>query len=165
MDHLTFAQLLGNYGEFLGAIAVVVTLGYLGVQIRQNTERERLAQEFSSNHYFHELRNLVASDAELAEIEFRGIADLSSLTPLERHRFDELQLSWVWAMHKAYQQFQAVDLATTWEGGSGPLLRRRCRGDGFREWWVASRDEISDVEFRESFERALSAATSNDWPR
>ena len=38
MDHLTFAQLLGNYGEFLGAIAVVVTLGYLAVQIRQNTK-------------------------------------------------------------------------------------------------------------------------------
>jgi len=28
---------LGNYGEFLGAVAVVVTLGYLAVQVRQNT--------------------------------------------------------------------------------------------------------------------------------
>jgi len=27
MDHKSFAQLLGNYGEFVGAIAVVVTLG------------------------------------------------------------------------------------------------------------------------------------------
>ena len=34
MDHLTFAQLLGNYGEFLGAIAVVLTLLYLATQIR-----------------------------------------------------------------------------------------------------------------------------------
>lgn len=30
------AQLLGNLGEFAGAIAIVVTLGYLAVQIRQN---------------------------------------------------------------------------------------------------------------------------------
>ena len=37
MDHQGFAQLLGNYGEFVGAIAVVATLGYLAVQIRQNT--------------------------------------------------------------------------------------------------------------------------------
>ena len=37
MDHQIFAQLLGNYGEFVGAIAVVVTLVYLAVQIRQNT--------------------------------------------------------------------------------------------------------------------------------
>ena len=42
MDHLTFAQLLGNYGEFVGAIAVVMTLGYLAVQIRQNTNGMQL---------------------------------------------------------------------------------------------------------------------------
>ena len=34
MDHQAFAQLLGNYGEFIGAIGVIVTLGYLAVQIR-----------------------------------------------------------------------------------------------------------------------------------
>jgi len=34
MDQLTVAQLLGNYGEFVGAIAVVATLMYLAVQIR-----------------------------------------------------------------------------------------------------------------------------------
>ena len=37
MDHQEFAQLLGNYGEFVGAIAVVATLAYLAIQIRQNT--------------------------------------------------------------------------------------------------------------------------------
>jgi hypothetical protein len=38
MDHQAFAQLLGNYGEFLGALAVVATLGYLTLQIRQNSK-------------------------------------------------------------------------------------------------------------------------------
>jgi len=37
MDHQAFAQLLGNYGEFIGAIAVVATLIYLAVQVRQNS--------------------------------------------------------------------------------------------------------------------------------
>ena len=31
MDHQAFAQLLGSYGEFVGAIAVVATLMYLAV--------------------------------------------------------------------------------------------------------------------------------------
>ena len=34
MDHQAIAQLLGSYGEFVGAIAVVATLMYLAVQIR-----------------------------------------------------------------------------------------------------------------------------------
>ena len=47
MTIMEIAQLLGNLGEFFGAIAVVATLGYLAVQIRQNTrsmdENRRLA--------------------------------------------------------------------------------------------------------------------------
>jgi len=35
MDHLTFAQLLGSYGEFIGSIAVLATLIYLALQTRQ----------------------------------------------------------------------------------------------------------------------------------
>ena len=38
MDHLAFAQLLGSYGEFIGAIEVVATLGCVAVQLRQNTQ-------------------------------------------------------------------------------------------------------------------------------
>ena len=46
MDHQTFAQLLGNYGEFVGAIAVVGTLIYFGVQLRK-TERAMANSFFS----------------------------------------------------------------------------------------------------------------------
>lgn len=38
MDHQAFAQMLGNYGEFLGSIAVLGTLIYLAVQIRHSKE-------------------------------------------------------------------------------------------------------------------------------
>jgi len=34
MDQQAFAELLGNYGQFIGAIAVVATLIYVAVQVR-----------------------------------------------------------------------------------------------------------------------------------
>ena len=37
MNLMDVSQILGNFGEFFGAIAVVVTLAYLAVQIKQNT--------------------------------------------------------------------------------------------------------------------------------
>jgi hypothetical protein len=43
MDLQATAQLLGNFGEFFGAIAVVVTLVYLAGQLRQNTNALRSA--------------------------------------------------------------------------------------------------------------------------
>jgi hypothetical protein len=39
MDLMSAAQLLGSFGEFVGAIAVVATLVYLSVQIRQHTKQ------------------------------------------------------------------------------------------------------------------------------
>jgi hypothetical protein len=57
MDHQAIAQMLGNYGEFVGAIGVVVTLAYLSVQIRQNTKtgraqaRQTLLDQWSSSNW------------------------------------------------------------------------------------------------------------------
>ena len=38
MDFMSTTQLLGNLGEFLGAIAVFITLIYLAVQVRHGRE-------------------------------------------------------------------------------------------------------------------------------
>ena len=38
MTLMEIAQLLGNFGEFVGAIAVVVTLAYLAVQVKHGQE-------------------------------------------------------------------------------------------------------------------------------
>ena len=54
MDHQELAQLLGNYGEFIGSIAVVATLFYLVLQVRQNTTSIR------SQSRFHVLDSLIS---------------------------------------------------------------------------------------------------------
>ena len=41
LSSLEISQLLGNYGEFLGALAILVTLVYLSIQIRANTTSTR----------------------------------------------------------------------------------------------------------------------------
>jgi len=43
MDHQAFAQLLGNYGEFVGALTVVVTLAFLTKQLRDSTRSANAA--------------------------------------------------------------------------------------------------------------------------
>jgi hypothetical protein len=62
MDHLTFAQLLGNYGEFIGAIGVVVTLGYLAIQIRFNA---KATNSESTQAMASQMRELLVSDDRL----------------------------------------------------------------------------------------------------
>jgi hypothetical protein len=90
MDHQAFAQLLGNYGEFVGSIGVLATLAYLAVQIRQNTRATLAASHLAITDSLNQGNLAVAQDAELAQIWVSGGADRNSLSEAERERFDSL---------------------------------------------------------------------------
>ena len=107
MDHQAFAQLLGNYGEFLGAIAVVATLVYLAAQIRQNTRAMEEGQRMAlAENYIARVNQIECSSRDLAlsqdlgEIVVKGRTQgISSLSPEDRSRYR----SWLTA------QFTRVD--------------------------------------------------------
>ena len=103
---------------------------------------------------------LIGSDEKLSDIEFRGIKNLTSLTDLERRRFDELLNDWLWALHKYYCQDKAEQLTTSFKQTALPLMRRRFGGHGFVEWWSEIREEFSDSEYRESIDHIVKAIAS-----
>ena len=79
MDHQAFAQLLGNYGEFVGAIAVVVTLVYLAFQVRHSSRaieiNSGLVRADSWTGMFQmelEFSRLLIADDGLIELWLRG---------------------------------------------------------------------------------------------
>ena len=63
MDHLTFAQLLGNYGEFIGSIAVVATLVYLARQVRESSKLSRMQLNNSGLESFARFRQMQNENA------------------------------------------------------------------------------------------------------
>ncbi len=73
---------LGALGEFVGALAVVATLIYLALQIRQNSAMLEQNHEFSrasilqeSNVMYSTFRGLIAGDAGLARIYHRALSE------------------------------------------------------------------------------------------
>ncbi len=82
-------QDLGNIGEFVGAVGVVVSLVYLAVQIRQNTKATRAnsVQDLTEN-INKAAENLI--EPENAELYLRGIRSYATLTPEEKLRFGQL---------------------------------------------------------------------------
>ena len=87
MTALEFSQLLGNYGEFVGAIAVVATLIYLAAQIRQNSLQLRLNSfQISSERYTGLIVSVLDNPARLAM--FRdGLQSYSALDPDQQAQF------------------------------------------------------------------------------
>ncbi len=86
MSTLEFSQLLGNYGEFVGAIAIVVTLIYLAIQLKQNTNSVKASayQEWVSSNV--EI-NMSMSNRFQSQAVTQGSMDASKLTEESRLSF------------------------------------------------------------------------------
>ena len=76
-------QDLGAIGEFVGALGVVITLGYLAYQIRQNTTQSKqntltakAAAVNASNPSLRETRRSIFESEEMAEIFELGNNDI-----------------------------------------------------------------------------------------
>jgi hypothetical protein len=83
-------QDLGSLGEFIGAIAVVVSLLYLATQIRQNTQAVRASSYEDVAQGVRAFMALLVQDQRLAQIYLRGAAHSDPLTPEERLQFEML---------------------------------------------------------------------------
>jgi len=87
MDHQAFAQLLGNYGEFFGSIAVLITLVYLTIQIRQNNNSINSSNYFNAAISYNTINALSISDDETSRIMIKGTNTPEELTEDERARY------------------------------------------------------------------------------
>lgn len=121
MDLQALAQLLGNVGEFVGAVAVVVTLVYLAVQVRQSKEateaNTRLAEESHRlalaqnqiarvNLIERQMRDL-SSSPSLAEIfEKYDQEGINALNPAERRRFTSWHITQHYLLDSQHYQHE-----------------------------------------------------------
>ncbi|MDH3661781.1 MAG: hypothetical protein OEU92_17425 [Alphaproteobacteria bacterium] len=87
MDHQSVAQMLGNYGEFFGAIAVLVTLIYLASQVRQNATQMRLNSFQHATERFSGVIKTICSDPDLMMMWRDGLASFDELPPERQAQF------------------------------------------------------------------------------
>ena len=87
MDVMSAAQLLGNLGEFIGAIAVFGTLIYLALQIRHNTKSVNSANIFNAMQLYNQVNSMVIEDAEANELMWRGANTPEAMSDEEASRF------------------------------------------------------------------------------
>lgn len=81
---------IGSIGEIIGALAVLFTLAYLALQVRQNTNATRAASHHVVTDAMNQLNLSLAKDQAVAEIWLAGMSDRSSLNEVKRERFDAL---------------------------------------------------------------------------
>ncbi len=130
--------------EIVGAIAVVVSLGYVAVQIRQNTKATRyqttqnlIAANSDANYMF-------ANNGELAAIAMKGSYEPDAMSDEERFRFS----TWFFAYYNhfdfAYHQHLNGQLdEAMWEKLAYEMPLYVSSLPGVKEWWSRDKSRFS----------------------
>jgi hypothetical protein len=85
---------LARIGEFAGVIAVLVTLLYLSIQVRQSIRETRDQTAWRITESLNQFTVALTSDGETAEIWCRGNDNFDALDRVERERFVVLVAQW-----------------------------------------------------------------------
>ena len=126
---------IGAIGEVVGALGVIFTLGYLAVQIRQNTASARVSTTQAILEASASFSDLLASDLELSRIFLNGIESHTSLSHEEKMRFHFLMLSYLRRIENFYQQGESGYLAAEdWSGIRINFLEVLIQ-PGSQDWW------------------------------
>jgi hypothetical protein len=99
-------EAIGAMGEIIGALVVFLTLVYLALQIRQNTHATRAASHHAITDALNQLNLTLAADEKIAGIWIGGMNDRSSLTDVQRERYDALLRAYMHACDTMYYQAQ-----------------------------------------------------------
>ncbi len=149
-------QDLGNIGEFVGAVGVVVTLVYLAVQIRRNTISVRASTFQEAVRDVATLSDLLATDAELARIWSSGLRDFAALKPEERVRFAAYMLGMFRRLENVLYQTQHGALDPAYWDGQLSSMQDTLSQPGVAAWWARAQGLFSP-SFREYVERGLTS--------
>lgn len=134
---------LGNLGEFIGALGVVISLVYLGRQMVQNTQSVRAASFNSMVQNSIRLSEHAFRDSEFAEFLARAQADPSSLDVAERIRWD----AYMTAVYRHFGNLQYAHRVGTLDSqmwtAYQATLKDHLRTQSWVEWFQGHRDLFS----------------------
>lgn len=138
-------QALGSLGEFVGALAVVISLIYLAQQMSQNTTSVRAASFNAMVQNSIRLLEHAFSDPEVADFLHRAEQDPSSLTPAERVRWDAYMTAVYRHFGNLVYQYRVGALdRQMWESYER-TLREHLRTPSWGAWFQDHRGVFSDA--------------------
>jgi hypothetical protein len=79
---------IGNIAEAIAAVGVILSLFYVAVQIRQNTQAIRAASYQGLAEGIADFQTILVEDEDFARIYLQALDDPSKLRPEEQLRFD-----------------------------------------------------------------------------
>ena len=131
----------GAIGEIVGALAVVASLIYLAMQIRQNTRQISLNLEASKLAAFEQnvesgnrTRELLITNPDVSELFLRGLADYAGLPSTDKFRCNMLFRNLLSAIQGGYIRQLTIGGDPQEFEGAKKLLDTLLVNPGVHQW-------------------------------
>lgn len=133
---------IGAIGEILAAVAVIATLIYLAIQIRQNSQAVQISALRDTTQQWNQWSEVLATSPQLADIVVRGNKSYKLLSEVEAMQYGayvqmffdcaESYRSLVFE-HQVQKDIDVLEM----------IVGRRICVPGFAEWWSQNHVDYS----------------------
>jgi len=133
------------FAEIVGAIAVVLTLVYLAIQVRQNTKAIQSTNAITVHTNIQDLARGPTDDRELGGIILRAMDGTHELKPEDKLA----AYAWFFIMLKtgelAHIQYRNGELAKEYWQASLTFFRAYWQTPGFKDYWTDRKGAFTPV--------------------
>jgi hypothetical protein len=127
--------------QILGTIAIVVSLIFVGLQIRQNTSALQRNEHNSTMAQWTVIRQAVATNRDIAELMTGGLSGENALDDADRIRLENMLQEYAWAAFHIWDRTQrGVFPPGTFELSCGALLGDLLRTPFGEAWWAHAKE-------------------------
>ena len=125
-----------NLAEIVGAVAIVVSLIYVGQELRSNTAAVQAASQQSITNASSVSMLSIAENADLAEIRAIGDVDPGQLAPVDRLRYVLYQRQMLLHFQNVWTQWRlGVIEDQVWDGYANVICGDLAGDARSKAWW------------------------------
>ncbi len=140
-------EAIGAAGEVLGAVAVVVTLAYLAVQLRQNTQSSRNASWQAIIGMLVDLDVIEATDAQLSSLIQKAEDAPDSLTDEQYWKFKRIAQARLGVLEYAFLASRAGTIDDYWLDAIHGYTEATMSKPGYRKFWAEVDGDVYHPDF------------------
>ncbi len=144
---------LAYLAQIVGTVGVIVSLVFVGLQVRQNTAVLQRSEHNSTMEQWTVIRQAIARDRDIAELMTAGLGGERGLDAADQLRLEQMLQEYAWASFHIWDRTQrGVFPQGTFELTGGVALCGLLRTSRGGAWWQRARHEgfipgfVADVD-------------------
>jgi len=134
---------LGNLGEFIGAIGVVVSFVFLAIQVRHNTQAIRDSAERDSAEHTAVFLAPIIENREVARFCRLGLGDWYSLDEDDRMRFSMHLFGFFFFYQHLYSRISRKQVDLDYWLSQKNVILWYLQQPGVQHWWPKARSRFN----------------------